>query len=139
MERVTKVVRSQNMKIAVISNGTESHKEDRGLSEGIATELNRVLSGSKALAYVYVIREADEWFKCLQRAAVTHYIFIGLPPCIRGGPEVKYFSPSSQRTMEVVVVGMASVSTPEHCLQHFLHLEGNALDIAGMALYHFAG
>ena len=156
MQKIVETVRSRDVKIAVISNGVGSRtlEEDKALATSIATELNRMLSGSKALVYEYVIKSKDKWFEYLRSVNVTYYIFIELPPhrdqYQNTTPESEFFNPRSQRITEVVVVrrnrwattpGGTRISayTPVHYLERFHHVEGNHRDIAAMALCHFAG
>lgn len=155
MRRIVETIRLRDVKIAVISNAIESRtkEEDRAMVTSIATELNRVLSGSKVLVYEYAIKDKG-WFQYLRSVNVTYYIFIGLPPhqdryqAIT--PEKEFFNPRSQRITEVVVVNRnrwattpggtrVNAYTPVHYLERFQHLEGNERDIAAMALCHFAG
>ena len=155
MKKIIDTIRSREVKIAVITNGIESRRqeEDRGLATSIATELNKMLSGSKALVYEYVIKSRDNWFDYLRSVNVTYYIFIELPPHREyqaATPESDFFNPRSSRITEVVVVrrnrwattpggSRISAYTPIHYLERFQHVEGSARDIAAMALCHFAG
>lgn len=158
MRKIVDLIRSRNVKIAVVSNAVNSEflEEDEARKTSIATELNTVLSGSKALVYEYVIRNKDNWLEYLKSVQVTYYIFIELPPYDPYQtllPEMEFFHPRSQRIMEVVMVRKrrwAGATTPggtrinaytpvQHYLEKFQHLEGSAKDIAAKALCHFAG
>lgn len=152
MHKVIETMRSQSVKIAVVFNNIES--QDRELCRTIIAELKRILSGSKALVFEYVIKD-EGWLQYLRSMNVTHYIFIGLPPhqdwhmypARTLEEEKEFFNPHSKRIMEVVVVNRnrwattpgGSVYTPVHYLEQFQHLEGSSSDIAAMALCHFAG
>lgn len=155
MTKVIETIRSRDVKIAVITNGIESQTldKDKALATSIATEVNKMLSGSKALVYEYVIKNKDKWLEYMRSVHVNYYIFIEFPPLCpyqNTTPESEFFSPRSQRITEVVVVrrkrwattpGGTRVTayTPVHYLEKFQHLEGNADDIAAMALCHFGG
>jgi hypothetical protein len=157
MKKVLHTMRSWDVKIAVIYNAVDSQSftEDRGCGTSVATELNKMLSGSKALVYEFEIKNKDSWFAHLRRGEVKYYIFINLPPY---NPyhsmtrESEFFTPNSKRISEVVVVrerklttaitpgGTRTTSyTPVHYLEKFQHLEGNPKDIASKALCHFVG
>ena len=133
MLQVIENIRSQALKIAVISNVT-----DQPLATDVATELETNLSGSKAVAYEYIIKDKKKWFDDLQRANVTHYIFISLPPHREQAPESEFFNPCSQRITEVVVVNK-NLRSVGHYLEYFQHVEGHEKDVVAMTLCHFAG
>ena len=154
-EKVLKIIRSRNAKIAVISNGNcRNSEEDKLQATSITTELNELLSGSKVLVYEYVIENATVWFEYLQSVEVTHYIFINFPlwkPYKNHSPESLFFSPRSHRITEVVVVvervdqpttpggSLLTAYTPVHYLERFQHLSGSPKEIAIKSLCHFAG
>ena len=140
MKKVFEIVRSQDIKIVVISNGVESLdlEEDKALGTNIATELNQILSGSKALVYEYVIND-DKWLDYLLGVGASHYIFIGLPPHDEAICESEFFYRRSSKITEVVVVGKYQRSEPVHYFDRYLHVEGSPRDIACKALAHFAG
>ena len=153
-EKILEIIRSRNAKIAVISNGNcRNSEEDKLQATSIATELNKMLSGSKVLVYEYVIENATTWFEYLQSVEVTYYIFINLPlwkAYQNSSPESLFFSPRSQRITEVVVVGRMdqpttpggsrlTAYTPVHYLERFQHLSGSPREIAMKSLCHFAG
>ena len=155
MQKIVDTIRSRDVKIAVIKNMTDPHwsEEDRAHATGIATELNKMLSGSKALVYEYAIRSVEGWLEYLRNTKVTYYIFVELPPfeSYSRSPENDFFDPRSQRITEVVVVrrvGWRNATTPRgtritaytpvHYLEKFLHLEGSDREVAAMALCHFA-
>ena len=156
MKKVVEIIRSRNVKIAVITNGLDSQNlaQDKYMRTNIATELNRMLSGSKALVYEYEIKSRGEWFEHLRSGQVTFYIFIDLPPYTpyqNSTPESEYFNPRSQKITEAIVVRRrlsattpggtprTTAFTPQHYLEKFPHLEGSAQEIAEMALSHFGG
>ncbi len=151
MEKVLHTVRERNAKIAVICNGIDSrsYHEDKAKATSIATELNQMLSGSKALVYEYEIKDREVWFRYVRSVQVTYYIFVNLPPYdpYHSTAESEFFHPASQRVTEVVVVRKrktAAASTPgprlkRHYLEKFQHLGGSPKDVAAKALCHFAG
>ncbi len=157
LDKILDIIRSREVKIAVISNRLDSRfpDEDRGRVTGIATELNKMLSGSKALVYEYAI-DNDQWLTYLRRVGVTYYIFVEFPPLQPYSTvktvESEFFNSKSQRITEVVVIrrgGLDEVTTPGGSrvttytpvsyLRDFLHLDGNDKDIAIKSLCHFAG
>lgn len=153
-EKILDIIRSRDAKIAVISNGNcRNSEEDKLQATSIATELNKMLSGSKVLVYEYVIDDASSWFEYIQSVVVTYYIFINLPlwkPYQKASPESQFFSSRSHRITEVVVVGRtdppttpggsrSTAYTPVHYLERFQHLSGSPKEIAIKSLCHFAG
>lgn len=154
IEMVLQTIRARDVKIAVISNSmaARNYSADKACATSVATELNKMLSGSKALVYEYEIKNKDNWLDYLRSVEVKYYIFVNLPPHDPYYPstrESEYFSPRSHRISEVVVVhdrkattpgGTRSTSyTPVHYLDKFQHLDGSPADIASKALCHFAG
>lgn len=148
MRKIIETIRSRNVNIAVITNKVESLTPggDDAFANAIVAELTKMLSGSKALVYEYVIKKSDTWFEYLRSIPVDNYVFIGLPP-FRPYQylESEFFKPGSQRITEVVVVrrerDSRSSHAPVHYLEKFLHLDGSAIasDIVAMALCHFGG
>lgn len=153
--KIIEIIRNRHVKIAVIINGMDSKDPtgDKALATSIATELNRMLSGSKALVYEYTIVNKD-WFDYLRSVQVTYYIFIDLPPYTpyhNSTPESEFFNPRSQKITEAVVVRRRPAATtpggtprttaftPVHYLEKFVHLEGNPSVVSEMALSHFGG
>lgn len=155
MDKVLQMVRLHDAKIAVISNAmdTQNYADYKACATSIATELNKVLSGSKVLVYEYEIKDKDSWFGYMRSGEITYYIFVNLPPydpSYSNTREGAFFSPRSRRIGEVVVVRERTVATtpggtrttsytPVHYLERFQHLSGHPKDIATKALCHFAG
>lgn len=137
MVKVIETVGSLNLMIAVIYN-----TDDKPLAVGVVTELNKILSGSRALVFECVTKD-NKWFSNLRRTIATHYIFIGLPPQDVTVAESKFFDPNSPMMTKVVVVSrnrwQQGPSAEGHYLDKFQHVEGSKKDLAAMALYHFAG
>ena len=153
-EKVLHTIRAREVKIAVISNSmeTRNYAADKACATSVATELNKMLSGSKALVYEFEIKNKDNWFEYLRSVEVRYYIFVNFPPHDSTTRESEFFSPRSRRISEVVVVrdrklamattpgGTRTTSyTPVHYLEKFQHLDGSPRDIASKALCHFAG
>ena len=157
IRKTVDMVRSSVVKIAVISNGTDRHQSEQYKHQVtcIATELNKLLSGSKALVYEYEITNHG-WLNYLRSVKVDYFIFVGLPPYVgyttTKTAEEEFFNPKSIRITQVVVVrkeGWDKVSTPGgtritaytpvHYLTKFLHLDGSDYEIAVKALGHFSG
>lgn len=154
MEKVLHTMRARDVKIAVISNGmdAQNYTEDKACATSIATELNKMLSGSKVLVYEYEITNRDSWVDHLRSGSVKYYIFVNLPPYDPYHTESSksdFFDPRSLRIAEVVVVRERSfattpggtrttIYTPMHYLEKFQHLDGSPRDIASKALCHFA-
>lgn len=154
MDKIQEMMRARDMKIAVISSAlSENPQEDKARATRIATELNKVLSGSKALVYEYNIVDTN-WFTSLLDDPVSHFIFVNLPPVgqyIDKTPESDFFNPRSPRIIEAVIVrsgdwsfsslparSRRTVYTPTHYLEKFLQLEGCDKKVTSMALCHFA-
>lgn len=154
MKKVLDTMRARVTKIAVISSiYSRTPSEDKARATRIATELNRVLSGSNALVYEYTITDTN-WFAYLRGVPVTHYIFVNLPPIDHYADktsESEFFNSRSPRIIEAVVVrsgewSLASLTprarrtayTPIHYLEKFLQLEGSDRDVTTMALCQFS-
>ena len=156
MSQVLESIRSRDIKIAVICDErSKNYEQEKTRVTSLATELNRVLCGSKVLVYEYTISQSKfAWLSYLRDRSITHYIFVGLPQMqsysSEKSPESDFFNPKSPRILQCVVVrnedwsleppimARRTVYTPSHYLEKFLQLEGCDKDVTGMTLSHFS-